>query len=106
MNFVDYLSGRLSEILLKCSCFCILSVTAAGENAGQLLKAGCAAPPMAAPPALCPRGPWSFIFEFTKAIEKHPRQNHVSWPVGVAGVGVPAQGRGRRILDIGGIEYQ
>ena len=60
----------------------------------------------AAPPALCPRVRWSFIFEFTKTIEKHPRQNYVSWPVGVAGVGVPAQGRGRRILDIGGIEYQ
>ena len=83
-----------------------MSVTAAGENAGQLLKAGCAAPPTAAPPALCPRGRWSFIFEFTKTIEKHPRQNYVSWPVGVAGVGVPAQGRGRRILDIGGVEYQ
>lgn len=71
-----------------------MSVTAAGENAGQLHKAGCAAPPMAAPPmaappALCPRGPWSFIFEFTKTIEKHPRQNYVSWPgfplIGVGG---------------------
>ena len=66
-----------------------MSVTADGENAGQLLKAGCAAPPMAAPPALCPRGPWSFIFEFTKTIEKHPRQNYVSWPgfplIGVGG---------------------
>lgn len=34
---------------------------------------------MAAPPALCPRGPWSFIFEYTKTIENHPRQNYVSW---------------------------
>ena len=84
-----------------------MSVTAAGENAGQLLKAGCAAPPMAAPPALCPRHDYSehvIVGEFT--FVKQSEQINVSWPVGVAGVGVPAQGRGRRILDIGGIEYQ
>ena len=65
-----------------------MSVTAAGENAGQLLKAGCAAPPMAAPPmaappALCPRHDYSehvIVGEFT--FVKQSEQINVSWPVG------------------------
>ena len=65
-----------------------MSVTAAGENAGPLLKAGCAAPPMAAqpmaaPPALCPRHDYSehvIVGEFT--FVKQSEQINVSWPVG------------------------
>ena len=65
-----------------------MSVTAAGENAGQLHKAGCAAPPtaappMAAPPALCPRHDYSehvIVGEFT--FVKQSEQINVSWPVG------------------------
>lgn len=37
--------------------FVLQMVTAAVKNAIQLHKAGCVAPPTAAPPALCPRGP-------------------------------------------------
>ena len=60
-----------------------MSVTAAGENAGQLLKAGCAALLTAAPPALCPRHDYSGHvivgkFNFVKQSE----QITVSWPVG------------------------
>ena len=58
-------------------------VTAAGENAGNLHKAGCAAPPMAAPPALCPRHDYSehvIVGEFT--FVKQSEQINVSWPVG------------------------
>ena len=75
-----------------------MSVTAAGENAGNLHKAGCAAPPMAAqpmaappmaappmaaPPALCPRHDYSehvIVGEFT--FVKQSEQINVSWPVG------------------------
>ena len=74
-----------------------MSVTAAGENAGNLHKAGCAAPPtaapptaappmaappMAAPPALCPRHDYSehvIVGEFT--FVKQSEQINVSWPV-------------------------
>ena len=42
-------------------------VTAAVKNAIQLHKAGCVAPPTAAPPRARP-----FIFEFTKTLENHP----------------------------------
>ena len=70
-----------------------MSVTAAGENAGNLHKAGCAAPPMAAPPMaapptaappdLCPRHDYSehvIVGEFT--FVKQSEQINVSWPVG------------------------
>ena len=70
-----------------------MSVTAAGENAGNLHKAGCAAPPMAAqpmaappmaaPPALCPRHDYSehvIVGEFT--FVKQSEQINVLWPVG------------------------
>ena len=65
-----------------------MSVTAAGENAGNLHKAGCAAPPMAAPPmaappALCPRHDYSehvIVGEFT--FVKQSEQINVSWSVG------------------------
>ncbi len=65
-----------------------MSVTAAGENAGNLHKAGCAAPPMAAPPmaappAFCPRHDYSehvIVGEFT--FVKQSEQINVSWPVG------------------------
>ena len=70
-----------------------MSVTAVGENAGNLHKAGCAAPPMAAPPmaapqmaappALCPRHDYSehvIVGEFT--FVKQSEQINVSWPVG------------------------
>ena len=65
-----------------------MSVTAAGENAGNLHKAGCAAPPMAAPPmaappALCPRHDYSehvIVGEFT--FVKQSEQINVSWPGG------------------------
>ena len=65
-----------------------MSVTAAGENAGNLHKAGCAAPPMAAPPMaappdLCPRHDYSehvIAGEFT--FVKQSEQINVSWPVG------------------------
>ena len=55
-----------------------MSVTAAGENAGNLHKAGCAAPP-----ALCPRHDYSehvIVGEFT--FVKQSEQINVSWPVG------------------------
>ena len=64
-----------------------MSVTAAGENAGQLLKAGCAAPPMAAPPALCPRHNYSghvIVGKFT--FVKQPEQINVLGQVGGIGV--------------------
>ena len=64
-----------------------MSVTAAGENAGQLHKAGCAAPPTAAPPALCPRHDYSghvIVGKFT--FVKQPEQINVSGQVGGIGV--------------------
>ena len=68
--------------------FVLQTVTAAGENAGNLHKAGCAAPPMAAPPTaappdLCPRHDYSehvIVGEFT--FVKQSEQINVSWPVG------------------------
>ena len=47
--------------------FVLQMVTAAVKNAIQLHKAGCVAPPTAAPPRARP-----FIFEFTKTLENHP----------------------------------
>lgn len=77
-----------------------MSVTAAGENAGQLHKAGCAAPPTAAPPALCPRHDYSghvIVGKFT--FVKQPEQINVSGQVGgigVRGTKVTPRGRDRR----------
>ena len=99
MNFVDYLSGRLSEILLQC---CLLLYTIGHRSWRKRRPAAQSRLRSSADgSSACFVPLWTMVVYLP--VYQDYRETSATKIRVVAGI--PA-GRGRRILDIGGVEYQ